>query len=84
VAKPVVVFGPEMPGWGSWSWVGADLAEELSDRFETRSFRGDTVPDCDVTVIVKHPLETEKLREIAARAAVIYCPLDFCGRGRCC
>jgi hypothetical protein len=33
--RPVVTFGPEMPGWGSWDWVGADVMAEMGKFFRT-------------------------------------------------
>jgi hypothetical protein len=77
--RPVIAFGPEMPGWGSWEWVGADLQQELSKYFQTVSFATHAVPSCDVAVIIKHPFHLELVEELANRAAVIYCPVDFYG-----
>jgi hypothetical protein len=76
-AGHVVAFGPELPDWGSWQWVGADLMRELSTSFRTRSFRGPALPDCDVLVLVKHPLPPDLLARLPPRTALLSCPLDF-------
>lgn len=73
---PVVAFGPAMPGWGSWEWVGADLVRELSPSFETVSFDGPPLPDCDVVVVVKHAPAIDAALRGARHAAVIFCPVD--------
>jgi hypothetical protein len=77
--KPVIALGPEMPGWGSWDWVGRDLARELDQTFRTTTFRGIDVPDCDVLVIVKHPLPLAEVERAAGRSMIIYLPVDGYG-----
>jgi hypothetical protein len=77
--KPVVAFGPVMPGWGSWEWVGADLVSELAQYFRTTTFAGSGFPDADVVVVVKHAPPREWVEQVARRAAVVYCPVDFYG-----
>lgn len=79
--RPVVAFGPEMPGWGSWDWVGADLRNELGRSFSTGSFRETDVPACDVLVIVKHLLPRDVVERLATHAAVLYLPVDSYGAG---
>jgi hypothetical protein len=77
--RPVVAFGPAMPGWGSWDWVGSDIRAELAGTYRTCSFSGCAIPECDVAVIIKHAMSFEVFSEAAARAAIIYCPVDFYG-----
>jgi hypothetical protein len=77
-SRPIVAFGPEMPGWGSWEWLGSDLRQELARYYETLVF-SDSVPRCDVAVIVKHPLEPEIVTQLAQRSSVVYCPVDHYG-----
>lgn len=79
--KPLIAFGPEMPGWGSWDWVGADLQNESAKFYETVTFRGTDVPACDVLVIVKHPLPWDVIERVAKRAAAVYLPVDSYGTG---
>lgn len=76
---PTVAFGPEMPGWGSWEWVGLDLREELAAYYRTGSFRADELPDADIVVVVKHPPSGEWWEAVARRAALIYAPVDCYG-----
>lgn len=76
--RPVVAFGPELRGIGSWEWNGADLAEEFGQYFTTLTFERE-VPACDVRVIVKYKLPGEVLEGAARDAAVIFCPLDYFG-----
>ena len=75
----MVAFGPEMPGWGSWEWVGDDLCRELAESFRTVRFRGWDVPDCDVAVVVKHAPPLAAARQLARRARLVYCPVDYYG-----
>src|SRR5262249_31839440 len=77
--KSVLAFGPEMPTWGSWEWVGLDLQEELRPYYDTTSFTGDRIPACDVVVLVKFPVPQPVIEEAARRAKVIYAPLDYYG-----
>ena len=79
--RPVIAFGPEMLGWGSWEWVGADLRDELARCCRTVTFRGSDVPDCDVLVFVKQPILPEVMKWAVARAAVVYLPVDSYGAG---
>ena len=72
-----VAFGPALPGWGSWDWVGADTCGELARWFRTSTFGWGELPESDVVVIVKHLLPPEQIAALARRAAVIYCPIDF-------
>jgi hypothetical protein len=77
--RPVVAFGPEMPGWGSWEWLGLDLLGELARYYHTVRFRGLAVPDCDVVVVVKQALPAGLAERVARRAALVYCPVDYYG-----
>jgi hypothetical protein len=77
--RPTVAFGPEMPGWGSWDWVGADIQKELSRHYQTVSFQGPELPECDVAVVVKQFLDMETLEKASRRASLIYCPIDAYG-----
>ncbi len=76
--KPLIAFGPKVPGAGSWEWLGEDLARGLSETFETATF-GYEVPDCDVVVFIKYLPPVSVLREISERTAVVYCPVDVYG-----
>lgn len=78
--RPLVAFGPELAGIGSWEWVGRDLADELSGECRTTTFQDD-IRDCDVAVIVKWKPPLDVVQRAARRAAVIYCPID--GYGSC-
>jgi hypothetical protein len=79
VDRPLVAFGPVMPGWGSWDWVGSDLLVELARYYHTVSFQGTQLPECDAVVIVKHALPASLVQHAARRAAVLYCPIDYYG-----
>jgi hypothetical protein len=77
--QPLVAFGPEMPDWGSWQWIGADLQQELSKYYRTASFTGHVDPSAYAVVIVKHSLPLQLVEELSRHSAVIYCPVDFYG-----
>jgi hypothetical protein len=76
---PVVAFGPRMPTWGSWEWVGADLQRELATHFQTLPFDGPVLPACDAVVVVKQAPALEFAGRGAARPALVYAPVDFYG-----
>src|SRR5205814_2006677 len=76
---PSVAFGPEMPGWGSWDWVGADLAEELAHCYRTTSYRPGELPVADVVVVIKHAPAHDWAEAVSQRAALVYCPVDYYG-----
>lgn len=78
-SKLRVAFGPWLPGWGSWDWLGADTAGELSRWFDTALFQWGDVPDCDLTVIIKHLPSFEIVQSLARRSSIIYCPVDYYG-----
>lgn len=74
-----MAFGPCLPGWGSWDWLGADTARELSNCFDISLFESAHVPECDVAVIIKHLLPSGVMRRLAQRTAIVYCPVDYYG-----
>lgn len=76
--RPVVAFGPELPGFGSWDWVGHDLVDALGNRFDVVTFRDDPLA-CDILVLIKWRPEFDVLRRTAARSAIVYCPIDLYG-----
>ena len=75
--RATVAFGPEMPGWGSWEWVGLDFLQELANFYHTCSFRADEVPDADVVVLVKHSLPESWWEAVVRRTKLIYATVDF-------
>jgi glycosyltransferase involved in cell wall biosynthesis len=68
-----------MPGWGSWEWIGADLAAALGKSDQVSTFPAWTEPDADVVLVVKHAPPTNWVERIAKKAALIYMPVDFFG-----
>lgn len=76
--RPIIAFGPRMPGYGSWDWVGSDIAESLGSRWDVQIF-DDEIPACDLVVFVKFKPAANVLRQIASGSAIIYCPIDFYG-----
>jgi hypothetical protein len=77
--RPTVAIGPEMPGWGSWEWVGADLAAELSEYYRTTTFAPGELPEADTILVVKHAPARDWVEAAARRGRVIYAPIDFYG-----
>jgi hypothetical protein len=61
-----IAIDPRIPGWGSWEWLGANLAAALRGWFEVREFDGADVPECDVAVVVKHALPADSSRRSRA------------------
>ena len=85
---PLIAIGPKMPGIGSWDWVGRDLIDAIKVDYDVRTW-SESIPRCDVLIIVKYGFSDEVLA--AARdAAVVYFPIDAYGsasdldlQGRC-
>jgi hypothetical protein len=73
---PIATFGPELPDWGSWQWVGADLVAGLASTFRTRTFSSWEQPEGDVVVVVKHPPNNDWIDRVARCARIIYAPID--------
>jgi hypothetical protein len=80
--RPIVAIGPEACGWGSWDWVGLDLAAELSKYYQTVIYAGPDVPACDAAIVVKHALAHDVIADLSRRAGVCYCPVDYYGSAR--
>ena len=78
--KLVIAFGPELPGVGSWEWIGGDMAQELSGRFQTLTFKK-TIPRCDLLVLLKDKyfIPQEEILSAAQKVPVIFCPVDLYG-----
>src|SRR6266581_2782005 len=74
--RPVVAFGPVTPGWGSWEWIGEDLAAAIGKWFAAVKFGWESLPECDVMVVVKHPLPERLCRQIPAATRIVFCPVD--------
>ena len=71
-----ISFGPALAENGSWSWIGIDLANNLSSSFKVTSWK-DNPPDCDVVVFVKFPPSPRGLLQIAPSTKIVYFPIDF-------
>jgi hypothetical protein len=78
-SRPSVAFGPVVPGWGSWEWLGAGLATELAGSCATTCFPSWDVPDAAVVFVIKHVPPPEWLAMAAERSAVVFCPVDAYG-----
>ena len=74
-----VSFGPVAPGWGSWDWVGADLAEALSGEIDVRVYQAWELPHAQVVVVVKHQPPAEWVETVARQARLIFAPVDGYG-----
>ena len=74
-----VAIGPVMKGFGSWEWVGHEMAVELRATFEVVEFSNE-LPEADVIVFVKFPpIQTQWPQIAMTTAKIIYCPVDFYG-----
>ncbi len=73
-----LALGPELPEFGSWNWLGADLARGLANDFSVEIFKDD-LPESDVVVFIKFLPPVADLLEIGRRSAIVYCPVDFYG-----
>jgi glycosyltransferase involved in cell wall biosynthesis len=78
-SRTTIAIGPRMPGWGSWDWLGVDLAAALRERFDVLEFDGADVPACDVAIVVKHALSREAVESLTRRCRVIFAAVDHYG-----
>ncbi len=78
-SRPVIAFGPEMPEWGSWDWVGADTMRELAGHFVTFSYAWGEIPACDVVFVIKHAPALQLAARTPGNVPIVYCPVDFFG-----
>lgn len=62
----------------SWSWVGFDVARELSKDFDVvLCDSSSALPDCDVLFVVKkRPSDLLVSRALQAGVKLVYCPVD--------
>jgi hypothetical protein len=70
-----VALGPEAPEFGSWQWLGADLAKELAGDCEVSRFQ-EEIPPADVVIFFKFLPDLQTLQLLRTRSAVIFCPVD--------
>ena len=77
--RPTVAFGPVMPNWGSWEWIGEETSCELSKYYHTINYNLGQSPQCDILFVIKHIQSEDWLEQMAKRCAIIYCPVDFYG-----
>ena len=73
-----VAIGPESPDFGSWNWLGVDLANELSIDHDVTCFRRD-IPKADVVIFFKFLPDLNTLHSLRQHACIIFCPVDIYG-----
>ena len=78
VSRPTIALGPKAPQFGSWNWLGEDLARGLAHEFDTTIFT-DEVPPCDAVLFVKFKPPLSVLQQIVSRSQVLYLPVDRYG-----
>lgn len=73
-----LAIGPCLPDFGSWQWLGSDLAQVLSNSFEVSVF--DEAPGAaDIVLYIKFLPPVTTLRELAQQSLIVYCPVDVYG-----
>jgi hypothetical protein len=81
-ARPTFAFGPVVPGWGSWEWVGAETATFLRRFAPVKLFGPGDEPTGDVIVFIKHPPPDSLWAEIERSRRIVYAPIDHYGSPR--
>lgn len=74
-----VAFGPAVTGWGSWDWVGLDIARALQTHFEVTLFDALRIPPCDVLCVIKHVPPATMWQALPTDLRVIFAPVDAYG-----
>ncbi len=73
-----VAIGPRMEGFGSWHWLGADLARGLAGHLRVQVF--DRIPaQADIVLWIKFLSSYEELVALSAHSRIVYCPVDAYG-----
>ncbi len=71
-----LAIGPRNTSFGSWNWLGADLADSLKEPWTVSVF--DRTPDlAEVVLFIKFLPALAELQDIASRSRIVYCPVDF-------
>jgi hypothetical protein len=73
-----IALGPENESFGSWNWLGIDLAQELGIDHEVSVFTN-AIPNPDVVVFFKFMPDAASLRAIRGRSSIVFCPVDVYG-----
>ena len=73
--RKTIAIGPETHR-PTWTWVGFDLARELSKYYNIRVFNREGVPPSDAAILVKEPL-APNLLDLFGLKKVIYFPCDY-------
>ena len=74
MAVKTIAIGPEIDR-PTWSWIGFDLARELSKYYRVKVFSKQGVPPCDLLILIKDILP-EYLLDLFNIQKVIYFPCD--------
>lgn len=74
--RPALAFGPRVPNWGSWDWIGADTRGSLESAFDTCEFRPWEAVAAEVVIVVKHRPPDPWIGRAARQARLIYAPVD--------
>ena len=73
-----IAIGPEAPEFGSWNWIGADLAQALGGWHNVLTFT-DEVPPVDVVLFIKFKPPLATIQKLSQRSAIAFCPVDIYG-----
>jgi glycosyltransferase involved in cell wall biosynthesis len=76
MTRPVVAIGPEMPGWGSWDWIGEALCAALADSCEVVRFTAWDCSQADVVILVKHRPPRSWVEAVRRGSKLVFCPVD--------
>jgi glycosyltransferase involved in cell wall biosynthesis len=77
--RRTVAVGPVFSTWGSWDWVGQSLLAGLPKEWQVIPFSPWNIPNADAVIVVKQAPPLLWTIDVAMRAALIYCPIDFFG-----
>ena len=73
-----LAIGPRLPTFGSWQWLGSDLADSLAQSFQVTVF--DELPDAaDIVLFIKFLPPITALQKLVQASSVVYCPVDLYG-----
>ena len=73
-----ITFGPRLPEFGSWQWIGEALSGAIGETHNVSIFEAE-VPACDIAVFIKFLPPLETLRILAKQCRIVFCPVDAFG-----
>jgi hypothetical protein len=78
--KNTISIGPELPHFGSWSWLGHWMIDSLAAEFDVSTFKDpEFPPQSDIVIFLKFKPSHARLSELRRNSRLIFVPVDIYG-----